>query len=80
MSTSKVTISIDENLLQQVDSLVAARIYPNRSQVVQEALQAKLQELKRHNFEVECRKLDPQIEQTLADQGLSSEVDEWPTY
>lgn len=80
MSTSKITISIDQTLLQQVDLLVKEHIFPNRSQAFQEALQAKLREIRRQRFDAECQKFDPQAEQTLADQGLSSEVDQWPIY
>ena len=80
MSTSKVTVSIDSSLLQQIDSLIAARIFPNRSQMIQEALEAKIQEFNRQRFEAECRKLDPQVEQALADEGLGDEIEQWPTY
>lgn len=80
MSTSKRTISIDQTLLQQLDLLVQERVFSSRSQAFQEALQAKLREIRRQRFDAECRKFDPQVEQTLADQGLSSEIDQWPTY
>lgn len=80
MSTSKITISIDSRLLGQIDSLVAEQVFSSRSQVFQEALAAKLRDIKRQRFEAECRKLDPQAEQNLADEGLPAEVDRWPTY
>jgi metal-responsive CopG/Arc/MetJ family transcriptional regulator len=80
MSTSKVTVSIDSTLLQQIDSLIAAHVFPNRSQAIQEALEAKIQEFKRQRFEAECRKLDPQAEQKLADEGLANEIEQWPIY
>ncbi len=28
----------------------------------------------------ECAKLDPEFEQSLAEEGFSSELEEWPTY
>ncbi len=75
MTTSKITISIDQTLLQQVDLLVQERVFSSRSQAFQEALQAKLREIRCQRFDEECRKLDPQVEQAFADQRLSSEVD-----
>ncbi|HNC47274.1 MAG TPA: ribbon-helix-helix protein, CopG family [Acidobacteriota bacterium] len=67
MSTSKITISIDQTLLQQLDLLVQERVFSSRSQAFQEALQAKLREIRRQRFDAECRKFDPQVEQAFAD-------------
>ncbi len=80
MNTAKVTISINQNLLMQIDELVKTHIFSSRSQVIQEALEARLNELKRQHFNLECQKLDVKEEQTLADEGLASEVKQWPTY
>ncbi|MBI4750226.1 MAG: hypothetical protein HY774_17215 [Acidobacteria bacterium] len=54
-------------MLQQVDLLVQERVFSSRSQAFQEALQARLREIRHHHFDAECRKPDPQAEQTLAD-------------
>ena len=80
MSTAKVTISINQSLLTQIDELVKAHIFSSRSQIVQEALEARLSELKRQQFDIECQKLQIEEEQSLADEGLASEVQQWPTY
>lgn len=80
MNSAKVTISLDSDLLHQLDELVASQIFPNRSQAVQSALRAALEEIKRRRFEEECRKLNPETEQEMADFGLAAEVDQWPTY
>ncbi len=80
MSVSKITISIDEQLLNRLDVLVRSRIFPNRSQAVQSAVQEKIARLGKKRLAQECAKLDPAEEQALADEGLAAEVAQWPPY
>ena len=80
MSTAKVAITMDKELLKQLDYLVQTRVFQNRSRAIQEAVQEKLTRLQRTRLAQECAKLDPQIEQTLAEEGLSFEVGSWPEY
>jgi Arc/MetJ-type ribon-helix-helix transcriptional regulator len=58
MATTKVAVSLDSKLLQQLDRLVAERIFPNRSQAVQDAVRDKLDRLARSRLARECAKLD----------------------
>jgi len=37
MTTVRVSITLQQQLLRQVDSLVAQRVFPNRSQAIQTA-------------------------------------------
>jgi metal-responsive CopG/Arc/MetJ family transcriptional regulator len=80
MSTAKITISIDEGLLRRVDRLVKSRRFPSRSQAIQEAVHDKISRVDKTRLGRECSKLDRAVEQTLADEGLSFEVNEWPEY
>lgn len=80
MSASKVTISIEANLLKKVDHLVKTRIFPSRSQAIQAAIEEKLSRLDRDRLAKECTKLDKSFEQSLADEGLAGEVEEWLAY
>lgn len=80
MSTAKITISIDEKLLGRVDRLVKARQFPNRSEAIQEAIHEKMSRIDKTRLGRECSKLDVTVEQSLADEGLSFEVDQWPEY
>ena len=80
MSTAKITISIDEKLLRRVDRLVKARQFPSRSQAIQEAIHEKMSRIDKTRLGRECSKLDVTVEQSLADEGLSFEVDQWPEY
>ena len=80
MSVAKITISIDEHLLHRLDVLVQSRVFPNRSQAVQSAVQEKIARLGMTRLAQECAKLDPQEEQALADAGLAAEAAQWPPY
>jgi Arc/MetJ-type ribon-helix-helix transcriptional regulator len=80
MSVAKVTVSIESDLVKQVDRLVKERVFVNRSQAVQSAIGEKLARLEKNRLARECSKLDKEEEQAFADLGLSSEVDEWPEY
>lgn len=80
MAASKIAITIDEKLVKQLDNLVNSRVFPNRSKAIQEAVQEKLKRMKKTRLAEECAKLDPKYEQTLAEEGFSSELEEWPEY
>ena len=78
MPKAKVAVTLDAELLHQVDTLVSERRFRNRSQAVESALVEKLERLIRNRLATECDKLDPALEQRLADEGLAGES--WPEY
>ena len=80
MPTTKVAVTIDTELLAQVDQLVAQRVFPNRSKAIQAALHDKVARLQRSRLARESAKLDPQTEQRLAEEGLDQELTTWPAY
>ena len=80
MTASKIAITIDDSTLKQLDILVKSKLFPNRSKAIQEAISEKLMRLEKRRLAQECSKLDPNFEQTLAEEGLSSEFEEWPAY
>jgi len=80
MATAKIAISLDEGIVKKVDRLVKNRVFPNRSKVIQFAVEEKLKKLEKSRLARECAKLDPKIEKALAEEGLSSETDQWPEY
>jgi metal-responsive CopG/Arc/MetJ family transcriptional regulator len=80
MATNKVAITIDSELLSKVDLLVSQRVFPNRSKAIQEALIDKLSLLRQTRLASECAKLDPQIEQQLAEEGIEGDLTQWPIY
>jgi metal-responsive CopG/Arc/MetJ family transcriptional regulator len=80
MARAKVAISLDENTLIRLDRLVKSHVFPNRSQAIQEAVEEKISRLDRSRLARECAKVDPAFEKALAEEGLSSELVEWPEY
>jgi len=80
MTASKIAITIDDNTLKQLDVLVKSKLFPNRSRAIQMAITEKLMRLEKRRLAQECAKLDPNLEQSLAEEGFSSELEEWPGY
>jgi metal-responsive CopG/Arc/MetJ family transcriptional regulator len=80
MATTNVAISLDSKLLERLDRLVAERIFPNRSQAVQDAIRDKLDRVAHARLARECAKLDVRSERKMADEGLAKDVAEWPEY
>jgi Arc/MetJ-type ribon-helix-helix transcriptional regulator len=80
MPATKVALTIDASLIEQVDQLVAKKVFPNRSKAIQEALRDKLSRLKRTRLARECAKLDPKQERALAEEGMDQELATWPEY
>ena len=80
MSSAKIAVTIDQDLLTRLDRLVTERRFPNRSRVVQEALREKLERLDRRRLARECAKLDPAFEQQLAEEGMAEDREQWPAY
>ena len=76
MPKAKVALTIDAELLDRLDILVSERRFRNRSHAVESALAEKLGRLARARLATECAKLDPALEQRLADEGLERES--WP--
>jgi metal-responsive CopG/Arc/MetJ family transcriptional regulator len=65
----KIAITIDENLLAEIDYLVEQKVYPNRSKAIETNLEANRDSFRRQRFEIECAKLDLQEEQEFAEWG-----------
>ena len=80
MSRAKVAITLDETTLERVDRLISQHIFPNRSRAIQEAVNEKLERMERSRLAIECAKLDPAFEKSLADEGLSEDLAAWPKY
>jgi metal-responsive CopG/Arc/MetJ family transcriptional regulator len=74
MAASKIAITIDDNILKRLDILVKAKIFPNRSKAIQEAVADKLMRIEKSRLAMECAKLDPEFEQSLAEEAFSAEL------
>jgi metal-responsive CopG/Arc/MetJ family transcriptional regulator len=80
MSTAKIAITIEEDVLGKLDRLVSSKVFPNRSKAIQEAIIEKLSRVNRSRLARECAKLDPAVEKAIAEEGFLREIEEWPEY
>jgi len=80
MGRTKIAITLDEHTVVRIDRLVRLKVYPNRSRAIEEAVDDKLRRLDRSRLAQESAKLDPVLEKTMAEEGLSEMLQEWPEY
>lgn len=80
MSVVKVTVSIETNVLKQLDRLVAERVFSNRRQAVNLAAKEKISRLNKSRLARACALLDPIEEQVFAEIGASADIEERPEY
>ena len=80
MAAQKVAITMDQQLVAELDGLVAEKVFANRSQAIQLAVEEKLARMRRTRLARECAKLDPVEEQAMAEEGMSEELARWPEY
>jgi hypothetical protein len=55
-------------------------VFPNRSKVIQQAIEEGINNLEKDKLSLECEKLDPQEEMQIAEGGFALEKDQWPEY
>jgi Arc/MetJ-type ribon-helix-helix transcriptional regulator len=80
MPKTKVALTLDSDLVEQVDDLVARQRFRNRSQAVEAALSDKLRRLARTRLAREAARLNPVEEKRVADEGMADALDAWPEY
>lgn len=79
MGRAKIAITLDEQALGEIDRLVRAGVFPNRSQAIEIAVKERIQKMHRSRLAQECSKLDKHEEQALADECFAGEIG-WPDY
>ncbi len=80
MPKTKVAVTIDSEVLGELDALIAERRFPNRSQAIELAIAEKLERLARTRLAREAAKLDRTEEKALAEEGMDAEMASWPEY
>ena len=80
MPKTKVAVTLETELIDELDELIANAQFPNRSQAIEQAVAEKLDRLRGGRFARESAKLDPKEEKELAEEGLGAELDAWPEY
>jgi len=71
MNRSRITISIERQTLEALDELVKNRVFATRSQAIQAAAHEKLAWMNHTRLAEECAKVDPKMEQRIAEEGLT---------
>ena len=79
MPVHKVAITLDAELIEEVDAMVARRKFANRSRAIQAALREKLERMRRTRLAREAAKLVPKEERSLAE-AFNVGDDSWPEY
>jgi len=80
MAKAKVAVTIDSQILEDLDALIAVHRFPNRSQAIEAALADKIDRAKHTRLAREAAKLDPRQEQAEAEEGLARDGATWPEY
>ncbi len=80
MPKTKIAVTLDTILLDELDALVHAARYPNRSQAIEAAVAAQLQRVRRTRLAEACARLDPAEERALAEEGTTADLAAWPEY
>jgi metal-responsive CopG/Arc/MetJ family transcriptional regulator len=80
MSKIKIAISLDGELVKEIDRLVKRKFFPNRSNAIQDAVQDKIKKIEHQRLADECAKLNPDFEKALAEEGGAEDLNEWPEY
>lgn len=80
MPKTKLAVTLDADLVGELDHLVATRHFPNRSQAIEVAVAEKIERISKARLARECAKLDPNEERALAEEGLAGGRDTWPEY
>ncbi len=78
MPTSKVAISLDQQILRLVDRWVTQGRYASRSQAIQTAIREKMERWKRSRLADEAKLLNIKEERSLAEEDFGGE--KWPAY
>ena len=80
MNRAKVAITLERDTLTALDRMVAEHRFPNRSQAIEAAVSEKLLRIAKTRLATECAKLDPREEIAMAEEGMATELAEWPAY
>ncbi len=80
MSVAKIAISMDDQLLTKLDQFIAQKKFKTRSQAIQMAVRETILRLDHECLIHACAQLDSTYEQTVADEGLEQDSNEWPEF
>jgi len=80
MGKAKIAITIDEKIVGRIDRLVKQKTFTNRSQAIEQAVHDKLARLDKSRLARESAKLEPKLEQAMAEEGIQEDQQLWPQF
>ena len=80
MPTEKIAITLDRELLKELDRGVRGGLFKNRSRAIEDAVREKLERYRKRRLLIEAKKLDRNEERALAEAGMTGEEATWPEY
>jgi metal-responsive CopG/Arc/MetJ family transcriptional regulator len=80
MNKAKIAVTVSPLVLGRLDAWVDNRHFANRSQAIEQAVEAHLQRLERTRLADQCALLDKNEERELADADLASDAAAWPIF
>ena len=80
MASAKIAITLNAEIVAQLDRWVKEGRYPNRSRAIQEALKEHLSHWRRNRLAQEVSKLNAEEEKGMAEESFLTEDESWPEY
>jgi metal-responsive CopG/Arc/MetJ family transcriptional regulator len=80
MPKEKIAITLEEGSVEELDRLVHNKVFQNRSQAIQQAVNEKLLRMKKTRLVKECSKLDSTFERAISEEGFIEDAEQWPAY
>ncbi len=77
MATEKIAITLEKDILEEIDRGIKTGQLKNRSRAIQEAVREKIERQRQTPLVAEAKKLDRQEEQALVEEGMTGEGNEW---
>jgi Arc/MetJ-type ribon-helix-helix transcriptional regulator len=78
MAKSKIAVTVDSEVLDQIDALVRSRRFSNRSRAFEKAALSLIERLNHTRLARACAQLDPRAERAMAEEGLPVDAELWP--
>ncbi len=79
-NTTKIAVSLNKKILEKIDRLVEKKIFPDREVAIQKAIEEKFFRQNKSRLADESSKLNPDEEQSLAEEGIKRDSEEWMEY
>ena len=80
MSTKKITVTLQENVVERLDSLVKNHHHKSRSKAVQIAINDYLKNMEKQKMYAQIDKMDLEEEMQVAEESLEAANEIWTEY